>query len=165
MIAVLFLMATDASCSTLEIDLQNGQKTYQFLLEGQTSTKDVGYFAYALESKCWNEAYAGFTYSPTTWSQIALGYGQEQMPDPTRFGGWIWLGKGKVSCLYLFEDGGSGPWHKTVIQYQATPVVSLGVVSLMNQKLAPMAEIKLNKQTSLKLTGYQKPEFALKIAF
>lgn len=106
--------------------------------DGQTMSADflvckpvkgqVGVFAYAYGCKDWAEAYAGLTVSPSEKLQIAIGYGDEQFGSGTRWGGWVWFGEGKVSALHLFEDGASGPWHKTTVVYAITPRVGVGVV-------------------------------------
>lgn len=97
----------------------------------------------------WWQAYAGATYSPNSWSQIALGAGAET--NGFRYGGWLWLGESKVSALHAFEGSGSGPWHRTIVKYAVSDKVTLGATDRAFYGKGLRAEYKLGN--SSKVTG------------
>lgn len=100
----------------------------------------------------WWQAYVGATYSNTISDvayQLALGVGAEEFGS--RIGGWLWVGQGKVSALHAFEDGGSGPWHRSIAKYQISDRLSLGVTDRAFYGRGIHAEYKLG--TSSKVTG------------
>jgi hypothetical protein len=105
---------------TLETNLEGGKS-----LAALYSDNNFFGFAQYCEGGWW-QAYAGATYSPTQWSQVALGVGTEA--DGLRLGGWVWAGQGRYSFLHLFEQGGSGPWHKTMAMVKVNDSLNAGVI-------------------------------------
>lgn len=111
-------------------------------------------FVFAQVATGWAQAYAGMKYSPAPWAEVSLGIGLEQADSPFRVGGSVWLGQGRVSALHLFEDGGSGPWHKTTVAYKATSELSLGLVDRSFCGRGLTAEYKLSNDTTLTVAAY-----------
>ena len=60
------------------------------------------------------QIYGGPTYSPTSWLQIGVGLGMEDVgPDDQnlRFGSFVYLSQDQYSLLGVYEDLGSGPFY------------------------------------------------------
>ncbi len=163
-LVMLALVALSVSCSAnmVEYDLTKDSKQVQICLEKPVAGK-VGVFAYTLLSSNWDETYIGLTYAPIPNVQLAYGIGHETFGNRT--GGWIWAGKGKVSAIYLFEDGGCGPWTKTEVKIQTSPKLSLGYAEKSFTGGGLLAEYNLGKGVNIKLTAYKEPELAIKLAF
>jgi hypothetical protein len=111
----------------------------------------------ALGGFCWfqvqqeySQVYCGPTYLPRPWIQFALGSGIETDKHPARIGSYVWLGKGKLSGLGAFEDGGSGFWYKVETNYQVGKVVGLGMLSERYHGTGPKVELSV-PHTALKL--------------
>jgi hypothetical protein len=109
------------------------------LFSGQFN-KSFGSFAWMQQQKGYGQAYAGITYSPKTFVQLALGAGLEQDARPARVGSYVWLGKGKSSVLGVFEDGGSGFFYKVEANYQAVSRFGVGILSDRFRGHGPKAE-------------------------
>jgi len=161
MVAIAALLSLSASCfaSQIEVDYapQTNCTTAQVLLqEPVKEVKGLGVFAYELVGKNWSEAYAWLTYSPVPQLELALGYGTEEAKNPNRLGGWVWAGKDRLSGIYLFEDGGSGPWHKLELKYAATDRVSLGYVERSYSGEGLMAEYKLTSSEKVRVYSFKE---------
>ncbi|HOX41597.1 MAG TPA: hypothetical protein PK263_05405 [bacterium] len=151
----LYAQAAQAA-TTLEIEsnLSTGQKVFS-VFATKSLSKQVGVFTYLYASASWSEGYAGLTYAPVSWLEAGLGYGVEQATPSYRIGGWIWAGKDRFSACYLFEDGGSGPWHKLRLDYQLTSRVKVGVVDRSFLGNGASVELKLNQGTKVQLTVHE----------
>ena len=112
-------------------------------LFNQSIKGGVGSFEWFQVSKGYSQAYAGATYSPKSWFQIALGGGLEQAKSPARLGSYVWLGKGKASGLFIFENGGSGKWYKTESNYQLLSKLGFGTYSERFKGIGPKLELKV----------------------
>ncbi len=112
----------------------------------------LGSFVWFQVQESYSQAYAGATYSPKPWMQLALGAGLEEDKHPARIGSYVWAGKGPVSGLAVFEDGGSGFWWKAEANYQAKPRLGVGMLS------------EVYKGTGLKLE-FSVPHTRLKLWF
>ncbi len=95
----------------------------------QSIKGNLGSFEWFQVQQGYSQAYAGATYSPKPWLQFALGGGLEEAKSPARLGSYIWMGKGKLSGLFVFEDGGSGIWFKTEANYQVFSKLGVGMLS------------------------------------
>ncbi len=135
-------------------NLETGGLTLDVFTTKSIST-ETGLFFYALGCEGYAEAYAGATWSPRPFIQLALGYGVEQANPSNRVGGWLWLGEGKLSFIHLFEDGGSGPWHKTELDYQLTPSVKIGLVDKTTWGNGAVVGFRANKMSEVKLYACQ----------
>lgn len=152
MVVVLFvLFVVPAGASSLEVSFmpKADVTTYRLLLQ-KPVTKTVGVFGYAQSSRVYSQAYAGVVVSPAPWVEIAAGAGNEAGSNGIRYGGWVWAGKGKLSGLYIREDGGSGHLNKTELRYRATPTVNLGYATHTFFGQGPLIELKASKDCTLK---------------
>jgi hypothetical protein len=134
-------------------DLATGSKSFDLNVSRNLNEK-VGMFAYATVSEYWSEAYAGPTFSPNANCQVGLGLGVESGQSSARWGGFAWAGQGKASILYLFEDGGSGAWHKLKAGYQVSPRVSVAVLEKTSAGLGLNVEYKLDTNTCLRVETF-----------
>lgn len=111
---------------------------------------ELGGFCWFETKQAYSQAYCGPTYSPKPWIQFALGSGIETDKHPARVGSYVWLGKGKLSGLGAFEDGGSGFWYKVETNYQAGKALGLGMLSERYHGTGAKVELSL-PHTALKL--------------
>lgn len=125
----------------------DGSATNQINLSlgGNLSAKNhLGWFVWALVSEGWAESYVGLAYSPADWIAFQAGYGIETADDSGRFGGNVWIGKGANSVFFAYEDGGSGPWHKLVLNHSFGKF-GIGVLDQSFLGTGPRVEIKTGK--------------------
>jgi hypothetical protein len=126
-----------------------------------------GLFGYGCVAPGWSEAYAGATYSPVSWIEIAAGAGSEQYTKQVRLGGWIWAGYGRFSGLYLLENGGTGRWHKLELRAKVAPTFSLGWVDKAAAGHGPFVEWRFDSSLTIKASsfGHSQGELALSTSF
>ncbi len=103
----------------------------------------LGSFVWFQVQQGYSQAYAGATYSPQPWVQLALGGGLEEDKHPARIGSYVWVGKGRVSGLAVFEDGGSGFWYKVETNCQVTAKLGLGTLTEAAKGTGPKLELAL----------------------
>ena len=144
-----------ATTMGVEKDLSSGSVCFDLFAQDQIST-ELGWFSYFLVTDGWSEAYVGPTYSPNPNLQIGLGYGLEQADDPGRFGGYVWAGKGKFSATWLFEDGGTGPWHRLNLGYQIDPRWRVVLSDRSFYGKGVSVEYQLDKQVKLQLNAWEE---------
>ncbi len=113
-----------------------------------------GVFGYLSVTRNWSEAYVGPAYSFSPNFGLEIGYGVES-GQPGRWGGDIWACQGKTAVTYLFEAGGSGPWHKLKLLHSITPRLTAGVVEKSGDGWGATSSYKLDGCTSLVLTTYE----------
>ena len=146
MIVVVMLICSAALAQTavkLESNLKGGTSVDLLAVHNGT-------FSYALVCQNWAEAYVGKVFSPAPWFEIAAGIGLERADDPIRLGGWVWTGQGRYSLLHVWEQGGSGPWHKTIVMAKVNDHLNAGVIDRSFFGRGITAEYKLGQT---KLTG------------
>ncbi len=111
---------------------QNAQAGTLVNLSGN---KKVGAYIWAQSGPGYSQVYGGPTVSPKPWLQVGGALGVERSGDNTslRVGGFVWLGKNRVSNITLLEGAGSGFWYKN----QTSLSLAKGVTaSLVNQRFA-----------------------------
>jgi hypothetical protein len=166
--AAILIFAGASSASMIEVDRAGENTQLQLCIEKPISAS-VSLFAYSCLSENWQEAYIGPEVNGSIGKvnyQLAYGVGQET--GGNRNGGWVWAGYKKLSGIYLSENGGSGPWTKSVIKYAVSPKVSLGYTKKDFAGEGLYAECKLTGSTTLKISGFDKfkrPEIGLNVAF
>lgn len=112
-----------------------------------TGNGKVGGYIWAQSGPGYSQVYAGPTYAPKSWVQVGGAFGIEKSGDKVspRVGGFVWVGKGRLSSLVLLEGAGSGFWYKS----QTTIKLPKGVTaSVINQRFAgtgPELEIPIPK--------------------
>lgn len=149
-VATLAVSAANAQCAaTVTIEAtSNGGKSIDLYACGE------GTFAYACASKNWGELYVGKTYSPAPWIELAAGVVFETGQDTPRFGGSVWAGEDRFSFLHLWEQGGSGPWHKTKVMYQTSDELHIGLIDRAFYGCGITAEYKLGSSSKLSAAWY-----------
>ncbi len=110
----------------------------------------IGSFVWFQVQQGYSQAYGGATYSPKPWVQFALGAGLEEDKRPARIGSYVWIGKARLSALGVFEDGGSGFWHKAETNYQISKTLGVGSLSERFKGSGPKIEFSV-PHTVLKL--------------
>ena len=132
-----------------------------FVKDGQVTTRidglitksfnqKFGGFTWFQVQKGYSEAYGGITYSPKPWLQLAVGPGIEEAESPARVGGFVWLGKGKSSVLFVPEYGGSGFWWKLEANHEIGKVFGVGFLTERFKGSGPRFEVNVPR-TPLKL--------------
>lgn len=158
LIAIITMAGTAQAATTLGVEKNLATGGISFDLFGQSEISDqFGWFGYFLVTDGgYSEAYLGPTWAPISNLEIGLGYGIEAADDPGRFGGYVWTGKGKASLLCLYEDGGSGPWHRINLGYQVTPKLYLGVSDRSFYGKGALIWYKLDEKVNLQLNVYEE---------
>ncbi len=110
----------------------------------------LGIFAWFLVNKHWAEGYTGLSYK-FPHCQISAGAGLEQAKQSLRLGGSLWLGNKKIYTLVITEKGGSGFWHRAIINYRLK-WLGVGVMSQTKLGIGPRFEVKI-PQTPFKVWG------------
>lgn len=131
----------------LQSVIVDGSATNQINLSlgGNLPAKNLGWFAWGVTSKGWSEAYVGLTYSPADWVSIQAGYGIETADDSGRFGATLWAGKGANSIFVAYEDGGSGSWHKLVLNHKFNTWLGAGAIDQTFLGTGPRVEVTTGK--------------------
>ncbi|MFZ2205383.1 MAG: hypothetical protein WAV23_02235 [Minisyncoccia bacterium] len=95
---------------------------------------------FALIEEQWSEGLIGFSYAPKSWLELGLSAGVEHNPAILRFGGSIWIGKGKTSLLILGEQGSGKDnyWYKTVLAYKTSDHLTLGAIAWRFHGVGPI---------------------------
>jgi len=134
----------------------------------------VGYYAFGQSTNNgYQQIYAGPKVNPTNWLEFGVAVGAEKTASSDwmkRTAVYAWVGKAKISLLGVYENGGTGPWHKLVLNYKVTPELTLGIQSQSYLGTGPRVEYSLGKNVSLwgtALKGENGPTnmVAIKIKF
>ena len=109
-----------------------------------------GYYAFGqVSSNGYRQLYAGPTWKPASWLEVGIGVGKENMPDSTRRNAYFWVGHEGMSVFGTFENGGSGPWHKMVLNYRLNDAVGIGVMDQAFLGFGPRVEYNIKKGVQL----------------
>lgn len=155
-VAMLCIAGVACASGTLGITntLNSGDTSFDVYMN-RSLDSHFGVFGCLSVSRDWSEAYVGPTYTFSPHFGLEIGYGVESGQLSGRWGGDIWACQGKTSVTYLFEGGGSGPWHKLKVLYSVTPRLTAGVVEKSGAGFGATASYKLDGSTALGLTAYQ----------
>jgi len=124
MVVVLLALTVSASAGDFgEIQIVNGEPTLDLYVAGKVHGR-LGWSAFGLVNKGWGQAYAGLTFTPTSWSAVGISVGVES--GGNRFAESLWLGKGRISVLAVHEHGFSGSWHKVTADVTVAKDFSVG---------------------------------------
>lgn len=94
------------------------------------------------------QIYSGPTYSPTSWLQIGVGLGVEDLaPDDQelRFGSFAYLSHDQYSLLAVYEDLGSGPFYLIQANDQINEHWGVGVMAQDGAGIGPRVLYNLKK--------------------
>ena len=123
------------------------QKAQVSTLINLSGNGKIGAYVFGQSGPGYSQVYGGPTYMPKPWVQVGGALGIEKSGDKVspRVGGFVWVGKGRLSSLVLLEGAGSGFWYKS----QTTIKLPKGVTaSVINQRFAgtgPELEIPIPK--------------------
>lgn len=165
LVAALLIAAFTASAfGTVEVEanLANGGQAIRIYQASMPNKAGFGTFAFATVSKFYSEAYTGVTYSPNKHVWVEVGYGLESVPGNSgRIGGDVILSSGQFSIFHCQECGGSGNYNKTVIDYQVTPRVTIGVVDDRFMGTGPKIDYKIEDYTVRFVSFPDKPTLSV----
>ena len=102
-----------------------------------------GWSFWGLATQTWSEALVGVTYSPSKNLNLGFSYGVEDDKKPGRLASSLWASRGNVSLLVLHENGGSGAWHKIVLNYK-TGRFGMGIMDQASF-IGPRGEVSFGK--------------------
>ncbi|MBL8029657.1 MAG: hypothetical protein JNN11_00165 [Candidatus Doudnabacteria bacterium] len=108
-------------------------------------TPKTGTFVWFQADKEYSQSYAGLTYLPTEWLQVAAGAGLEQNSDPLRIGGFAAVNRKGGKGLLILETGGSGFFWRVEAGYPLGKGFGLGVLSQVNKGSGLRVEYRLKK--------------------
>lgn len=154
-IAMLLVAGVACASGTLGIYASDKGDVSFDVYMNRNLTGQLGAFGYLSVSDKWSEAYVGPTYSFTPNFGIELGAGVESDQASIRWGGNVWASQGKTTAVYLFEAGGSGPWHKLKLLYSVTPRITAGLLEKSGAGFGATASYKLDGCTAIGLTAYR----------
>lgn len=121
-----------------------GHQEYKGYVRGPIEGK-LGWSAFGTTSEQYSQAYGGLTYAPSASMELSLSAGVETADDPLRYAGSLWIGKGRASLLYIYENGGSGPWEALLGTYAVSEKLKIGILSRSYVGTGPYAEVKVGK--------------------
>jgi hypothetical protein len=150
--AILFTTVS-FSQKTLEVFGRTNNKTIvpdvNFYGEKKISEK-VSLTLFMLVEQKWSEGLVGISYSPSKWISIGASAGIEHNDALYRFGGMVWMGKGKFSLLLLGEKGNgtNNYWYKNTFSFQCSEKFSLGARAWRYIGVGPVATYEIKKLDS-----------------
>lgn len=155
---MLFLMTPLASYSQasgffeLKNKMQHGEVTPSInVVASGKVTEKVGWSLYSLTSKKYSEAYAGPTWSPSSWIKLGASFGLEDSAKPFRYAGSTFLGKGRYSLFTVHEGsttGGSGYWQMTIANFSILEGTKVGFHSETHVGNGPHIEQNIGSRLS-----------------
>ncbi len=117
-------------------------------------TRQTGTFVWFQADKSYGQSYAGLTYSPQQWLQVAAGVGLEQNKNPLRAGGFVALGSKKTKSLVVLEKGGSGGFWRVEFTRVLGQGFGLGGMGQSLRGVGPRLEYKLQGTPLLFWSGF-----------
>ena len=111
------------------------QKAQVSTLINLSGNGKIGAYVFGQSGPGYSQVYGGPTYMPKPWVQVGGALGIEKSGDKVspRVGGFVWVGKRRLSNITLLEGAGSGFWYKN----QTSLSLAKGVTaSLVNQRFA-----------------------------
>ena len=109
----------------------------------------VGVFLWGMVTDGWSQSYGGLAYGPSKWLSISFGVGLEQANNLWRTGTSVFVSRGEVESLSIYEIGAGGWWYKSVTSFQASPNVRLGLFSQRHIGTGPYLERKVRDNLSV----------------
>lgn len=105
-------------------------------------------FGQKFSSGYW-QTYGGPMCKPLPWLEVGAGVGREDADKPNRRAAYAIASNDFGSMTAIFENGGSGAFHKVIVMKAVTDSLGIG---LMDQKFlgfGPRVEYALTKNTTL----------------
>lgn len=149
---VFFVLATNLVAQvSIFTKINNNEASPTVTIFGQKPINDNFSLVYfGLIGEYWAEAQMGLAWSPNTWSQYGLMAGIAQEDKLFRAGGFVWLGKDKLSSLILLEKGfgSDNYWYRVKALYQFDEDLFVGAQAWRFNGLGPLVEYRLKKINS-----------------
>jgi len=115
-------------------------------------TKNFGFYAAVIvETGKYREFYVGPYWKPTDWLQLGVAIGREsdQGTNSFRRNAFAQIDTEKVFALAIYENGGSGPWHRVHAVYHLNEKSSVGGMTERFLGHGPRAEYKIAKNVTV----------------
>lgn len=151
LVALIFSTIPAVSQTTGSVELQSkwpaGEKyvpDMEIYLHG-TVTGPLNWWGWSLTSADWSEGYAGLAFAPFSYLEVGAAYGIETSDPSGRFGSFAWVGDDQWYLLGFYEQGGSGYWHRAILNFYFTPNVGFGAMDERGLGSGPRLEVKVNK--------------------
>ncbi|MEK7125125.1 MAG: hypothetical protein AAB864_01890 [Patescibacteria group bacterium] len=120
---LVLVVSSPLMADNVELQVINGQPNLDLFLTGQIKGK-FGWSAFGLLNENWGQIYAGPSFSPAKWCTLYVSTGLEF--GGRRFSESVWLGRGPVSVLAIYEHGHTGAWHKILAVVTVAKGVTVG---------------------------------------
>lgn len=136
-----------------------------------------GFFMLAeYESDGYRSTYAGPTWKPISWFRVGAGVGAEQAPEEKirsiRGAMFFEIDREKFNVFAIFENGGTGPWHKVTATYKPNEKFGIGGMKETDLGVGPRIEYNIRKNVQLWVailhdidTKTNTPMFAINFSF
>ena len=119
-------------------------------------TESIGYYAFGnVLSNGYRQIYGGPNWKPFSFLEVGVGVGLESIQPAFRRNAYFQITGEKASLFGTFEQGGSGPYHKIVLNYQATEQLGVGLEEEAFFGRGPRFTYAINKKATLFVTRCQ----------
>jgi len=119
-------------------------------------TETIGYYAFGkVLSNGYRQIYGGPNWKPFSFLEVGVGVGLESVKPVLRRNAYFLATGEKVSLFGTFENSGSGPFHKIVLNYQATGQLGVGLEEETFFGRGPRFTYAINKKATLFVTRCQ----------
>lgn len=126
----------------------NGSQRFIGWYERDLSDK-FGFYAFAeKESDGYKQFYLGPKAKPFDWLTVGIGVGREFVPDEStsiRRSAYLNAELEKMSVWAIFENGGSGAWHKVTATYALNDRWGVGLMKETDLGFGPRVEYNIKK--------------------
>lgn len=160
---VLFLMVVSVAMHTSQVFAQtNGWAEIQQVNTKENSvtrlagglagsiTDTIGYYTFGLvQSDGYYQVYGGPTWKPFSFLEVGVGIGMEDAKPSLRKNAYFQFTGEKVSAFGTFENGGSGPYHKVVLNYRVAEQWGVGLADEKFLGRGPRVEYMVQKDVTL----------------
>lgn len=119
-------------------------------------TESIGYYAFGNAiSNGYRQLYGGPNWKPLSFLEVGIGMGAENAKPALRKNAYFQFTGEKVSLFGTFEQGGSGPYHRLLFNYQATERAGVGLEEETFFGRGPRFTYAINKKATLFVTRCQ----------
>ncbi len=109
-----------------------------------------GYFVLAeAVSDGYRQIYGGPSFKLTSWLEIGVGLGEENVGNRNRRVAYFSAAGEQVSLSGYFESGASGPFHKVFLNYKATDSIRLGLMDQSSAGFGPRVASNITKNSEV----------------
>ena len=110
----------------------------------------AGYFVLAeAASNGYRQIYGGPSLKPTSWLELGVGIGQENVGNRNRRAAYFSADGERLSLSGYFENGASGSFHKVFLTYKATEFIKVGLMDQTSIGFGPKVTYNITKNTAV----------------